>query len=69
MQSFAESTRHITTVSESEKLLRNFFEDGERNENTVSQYCKHVIHLYQGLMRQKDFSTLKWIENADAIIN
>lgn len=61
MQEANGSTRHITTILGGDRLLRQVFEDGDRNENTVSQYCKHVMRLFQGLHRQRDFENLDWI--------
>jgi hypothetical protein len=62
------STRHITTVTTSERLLRQVFDDGGRKELTIQQYFKHVMRLFQGLHRERDFGSLDWIKDADAII-
>jgi hypothetical protein len=68
MQEPAESTRHITTVTEGERLLRTVFDDGTRKELTIQQNTKHVMRLFQGFKRQQDFNSLDWIQDADAII-
>jgi hypothetical protein len=68
MQEPAESTRHITTVTEGERLLRTVFDDGTQKELTIQQYTKHVMRLFQGFKRQQDFNSLGWIQDADAII-
>jgi hypothetical protein len=68
MQGPIESTRHRTTVTQGERLLRSAFEDGTQKDLTIQQYINHVMRLFQGFKRQRDFTSFDWIKDADGII-
>jgi hypothetical protein len=68
MQGSVETTRRIITVTQGERLLRSAFEDGTRKDLTIQQYMKHVVRLFQGFKRQRDFTNFDWIKDADGII-
>jgi hypothetical protein len=68
MEKAPKDIKHITTLTQGERLLRQTFDDGDRKENTVQQYINHVRRLFQGFKGLQDFEDLDWIKDASAII-